>query len=108
MKMASVIDLKAKRTEAVAPRSLFGTVIEVTNEEDQRKAAALPVPKRLAKPDKLAPFMPYNAEEVMRNEREEMDRQIHKARFASDNLKEIAGIDVVKIDSNLRVFLDHC
>ncbi|XP_071492715.1 uncharacterized protein [Diadema antillarum] len=82
------VNLKAKRTQAVAPRSLFGTVMEVKNEEDVVNAEKLPLPPRPTKPDKLAAFMPRETSGVMRHEEQEVARQMHKARFAENDLAE--------------------
>ncbi|XP_038047238.1 uncharacterized protein LOC119721300 [Patiria miniata] len=85
---AAVVDLRAKRTEAVAPRSLFGTVVEIKDKKALAEAErAKPVPKA-AKPDKLAPYRDPNAQSIIKAEEEELRRQIHKARHAKGNLEE--------------------
>ncbi|XP_041473523.1 uncharacterized protein LOC121422499 [Lytechinus variegatus] len=88
----SLGDIKAKRSQAVAPRSLFGTVIEVTNEDDIQHAKSLPVPQRHVKKDKLTNFMAPEAKGLMKKELAEVERQVHKARFAENDLKEASHL----------------
>lgn len=88
----SLGNIKAKRTQAVAPRSLFGTVIEVANEDDIKHAKSLPVPKRHMKKDKLGNYMAPEANVMLKNELAEVERQMHKARFAENDLKEASHL----------------
>ncbi|XP_022092503.1 uncharacterized protein LOC110980271 isoform X2 [Acanthaster planci] len=85
---AAAVDLRAKRTKAVAPRSLFGTVVEIKDKKalaETERAQPLPKP---VKPDRLAPYRDPKAEDIMRAEAEELHRQIHKAKYAKGNLEE--------------------
>ncbi|XP_071954560.1 uncharacterized protein [Antedon mediterranea] len=88
MAAVSYIDLKSKRTEAVAPRSLFGTAFEINegesniNEDEIQK-----VNKRKEKVDKTAAFRSPSSEDKLRIMKEAIERQDLKVRFAEGRLK---------------------
>ncbi|XP_033121492.1 uncharacterized protein LOC117120576 [Anneissia japonica] len=82
------MDLKSKRTEAVAPRTLFGTSIEMNdgkpnvNEQEIEKAN-----KSIKKQDKTTAYRPPSADEKLRLMKEAIERQDLKVKFAEGRLK---------------------
>lgn len=85
---AAAVDLRAKRTKAVAPRSLFGTVVEIKDEKALAETERAKAPPKPVKPDKLAPYRDPNARDIIKAKEEELQRQIHKAKYAKGNLEE--------------------
>ncbi|XP_033630654.1 uncharacterized protein LOC117292639 [Asterias rubens] len=86
---ASVMDLRSKRTKAVPPRSLFGTIVEIKDEQalaETGQAEALPTP---AKPDKLASYRDPKADTIIKANEVELRKQAHKVKHASGNLDEM-------------------
>lgn len=86
--MSKYFDLKAKRTDAVAPRSLFGTTNEIKDKKALREAKNLKTPEKPLKPDKLADYKPDDVNQVMTNEENKYSDQKDKAKCANMKLKQ--------------------
>ncbi|KAJ8037037.1 hypothetical protein HOLleu_17757 [Holothuria leucospilota] len=87
--MSKVLELKAKRTEAVPPRSLFGTTTEIKDEQAMLEAKILKTPEKPVKPDKLAAYKPKNSEELIKKEENKYSNQKEKTALANGKLKEV-------------------
>ena len=83
-----VFDLRAKRTKANPPRSLFGTVVEIKDAQALHEAETSEPKEKPQKPDKLARFMPKDADKFLEETQQELERQEQKVRFQNGKMRD--------------------
>ncbi|XP_072039298.1 uncharacterized protein [Amphiura filiformis] len=84
-----VFDLRSKRTQANAPRSLFGTMVEIKDPQALHEEEHLEPKRTPQKPDKLARFMPQDANQRLEEAEELLRKQEHKVRFQLGKMKDL-------------------
>lgn len=89
MAATKVYDLRAKRTKANAPRSLFGTIVEIKDTQALHEAKHLEPEIKLKKQDKLTRFMPSDADERLEAVETELQNQEHRVRFQSGKMNDL-------------------
>ena len=84
-----VYDLRAKRTQANPPRSLFGTVVEIKDPQALHEEKHVKPKKKAQKPDKLARYISEDANKKLEDAEESLRKQEQKVRFQVGKMKDL-------------------